>query len=183
MVVSDSFFWTSVAAGAVLLAVALYFAAQETLVEFKYRVTINCKPQRAFQFLKDPSNIKKLKTFMEDVQISELHKREDGIEYNKFIATDSLHLPFGFSRTMRYQVEWTSYDNNQTISFSFTSNALVRGVGSFVVQPGAEENTSEVVDATRLYTFKIMHRFVGKQLNHAHTGQLDALKKVLEELS
>ena len=50
------------AAGAVLLAVALYFAAQETLVEFKYRVTINCKPQRAFQFLKDPSNIKKLKS-------------------------------------------------------------------------------------------------------------------------
>ena len=84
---------------------------------------------------------------------------------------------------MRYQVEWTSYDNNQTISFSFTSNALVRGVGSFVVLPGAKENTSEVLDTTRLYTFKIMHGFVVKQLNHAHTGQLDALKKVLEELS
>ena len=173
--------WRCGAASAVLLAVALYFAAQETPADFNARRTLNCTPQRAFEFLKDPTNYKKIHPFVSDVQIVEFRKQEDGVEFKTILVTDKVPLPFGYTRTLVYHIDMISYDKNMTIvAPSIYPNFLMHGYWSFVVLPGADENTAEVVDSIRLYTFQVTRSYVEAKMNYSHTEQLNALQNALE---
>ena len=160
---------------------ALYFAAQETPVEFNARRSINCAPERAFEFLKDPSNMKMIHPSIAAVQTAEFQKLGDGVEYRKTIITDIVPLFYGYNHTVVCPVEWTSYDKNLTIVYSTNPSFLIHGGGRYVVQPGAAgENTTEVVETTVYYTVWLAHSIAETQLSYAHVTQLDALKKVLE---
>ena len=173
--------WRCAAVVAVLLAVALYFAAQETPVEFNARRSINCTPERVFEFLKDPSNVKKLHPFIAAAQTAEFQKLGDGVEYKKTIITEMLPLFYGYSYTVVCPLHWTSYDKNLTIDYSSNPSFLFHGGGRYVVQPGAAgENTTEVVETTVYCTVWLAHSIAETQLSYAHATQLDALKKVLE---
>ena len=76
---------------------AFYFATKETLAEFEGHVTINCTPQRAFEFLKDPSNLMKIHPLMTDVQIVEFRNQEDGVEFKNILVHETMNLPFGYT--------------------------------------------------------------------------------------
>ena len=114
------------------MAVALYFATKEAQVAFEGHVTVNCTPQRAFDFLKDPSNLMKIHPFLSAVQTAEFQKLGDGVEYKKLFFTQEVPLFYGHTHTATFPVDWTTFNKNRTVMLSF-STPLARVVASTVV--------------------------------------------------